>query len=190
MSVHEILTLWENFYVIVGSSAGALTGLQFVVMALVSESNSQAGQSEIDAFGSPNVVHFCEVLLVSSILSAPWTHYAQVGSAIGVCGVFGLIYSLIVLRRARRTTVCKPVLDDWIWHVCLPLIAYLVMVIAAALLLRFDRAALFGIGGSSLLLLFIGIHNAWDTVTWVTTTARAKSKDRDKTPGPTEAGGR
>jgi hypothetical protein len=28
---------WENFYVIVGSSAGALIGLQFVVMALVAD---------------------------------------------------------------------------------------------------------------------------------------------------------
>lgn len=27
-----LLTQWENFYIIVGSSAGALTGLQFVVI--------------------------------------------------------------------------------------------------------------------------------------------------------------
>jgi hypothetical protein len=27
-----VLAAWENFYVIVGSSAGALIGLQFVVM--------------------------------------------------------------------------------------------------------------------------------------------------------------
>jgi hypothetical protein len=189
MSVHELLTVWENFYVIVGSSAGALTGLQFVVMALVADSDSQAGPREIDAFGSPNVVHFCVVLLVSSILSSPWTHFAQVGTAIGVCGVFGLVYSCIVLRRARSVTIYKPVLEDWIWHVCLPFLAYLVMVIAAVLLLRFDRGALFGIGGASLLLLFIGIHNAWDTVTWITTTTRAKSKDPDKQ-APTEAAGR
>ena len=29
------LSGWENFYVIVGSSAGALIGLQFVVMTLI-----------------------------------------------------------------------------------------------------------------------------------------------------------
>ena len=28
---------WDNFYVIVGSSAGALIGLQFVVMTLLSD---------------------------------------------------------------------------------------------------------------------------------------------------------
>ncbi len=31
------LTEWNSFYVIVGSSAGALIGLQFVVLALIAE---------------------------------------------------------------------------------------------------------------------------------------------------------
>jgi len=31
------LSGWENFYVIVGSSAGALIGLQFVVITLIAE---------------------------------------------------------------------------------------------------------------------------------------------------------
>ena len=34
------LTQWESFYVIVGSSAGALTGLQFVVIALIAEAEA------------------------------------------------------------------------------------------------------------------------------------------------------
>ena len=32
---------WDNFYVIVGSSAAALTGLQFVVITLVAETRKQ-----------------------------------------------------------------------------------------------------------------------------------------------------
>ena len=31
------LTQWNNFYVILGSSAGALIGLQFVVVALIAD---------------------------------------------------------------------------------------------------------------------------------------------------------
>jgi hypothetical protein len=31
------LVAWESFYVIVGSSGAALTGLQFVVIALIAE---------------------------------------------------------------------------------------------------------------------------------------------------------
>src|SRR5207247_3359319 len=34
-AVASPLQAWESFYVIVGSSAGALTGLQFVVMTLI-----------------------------------------------------------------------------------------------------------------------------------------------------------
>jgi hypothetical protein len=60
---------WDNFYVIVGSSAAALTGLQFVVIALGAEARAIRGQT-IGAFGTPTIVHFCAVLLVSAILSA------------------------------------------------------------------------------------------------------------------------
>ena len=66
------LARWESFYVIVGSSAGALTGLQFVVIALIAEAEAAASMQEIRAFGTPTVVHFCAVLFISAVLSAPW----------------------------------------------------------------------------------------------------------------------
>ena len=169
MGAHETLSLWESFYVIVGSSAGALTGLQFVVIALVAESEARTGAREIEAFGTPTVVHFCAVLLISAILSAPWPGLSGAAISVGISGAFGIVYSLIVARRARRTTNYKPVLEDWIWHAALPFIAYVIVFVAAALLTRRHVPALFAIGASALLLLFIGIHNAWDTVTYVAT---------------------
>ena len=64
------LRAWESFYVIVGSSAGALTGLQFVVLTLITEAGVIRGSGEtLAAFGSPNVVHFCAALLVSAIFA-------------------------------------------------------------------------------------------------------------------------
>ena len=63
-SVASPLGAWESFYVIVGSSAAALTGLQFVVMALVAESRQQASSGTISAFGTPTIVHFCAALLL------------------------------------------------------------------------------------------------------------------------------
>ena len=49
---------WQNFYVIVGSSAGALIGLQFVVMALVADLprtpvQAQAGHIHVGVSGVP-----------------------------------------------------------------------------------------------------------------------------------------
>jgi hypothetical protein len=161
------LARWESFYVIVGSSAAALTGLQFVVITLMSEGTRPTGPAAVRAFGTPTIVHFCAVLLVSAIISAPWTAVSNAGVALAACGLFGFVYAVLVVRTAARQTIYKPVLEDWIWHGVLPVIAYASLLAASAVVRRDPAPALFAIGGSALLLLFIGIHNAWDAVTYV-----------------------
>jgi hypothetical protein len=159
---------WESFYVIVGSSAAALTGLQFVVIALVADLPRRSTTSEIDAFGTPNVVHFSAVLLVSATLSAPWTSLGGAAAVLAISGLAGVIYIALVVRRARRQTGYKPVLEDWLFHAIFPFVAYLCLAVAPVTMLRDAVDSLFCIGAASLLLLFVGIHNAWDTVTWLT----------------------
>jgi hypothetical protein len=161
------LIAWESFYVIVGSSGAALTGLQFVVIALVAGSQRRSTGREIDAFGTPTIVHFCAVLLMSAILSAPWQGLSRVSLALGVCGLVGVIYGVIVVLRARRQTGYRPVWEDWLWHAVLPLIAYALLLISAILLRSYPHRVLFVVGATALLLLLIGIHNAWDTVTYI-----------------------
>jgi hypothetical protein len=161
------IALWESYYVIVGSSAAALTGLQFVVIALVAEAERKSSRREIDAFGTPTVVHFCAVLLLAAILTAPWQALANATLALSAAGVAGVTYVAIVLRRARLQQGYKPVFEDWLWHFILPFLAYLAIVAAAIFLQRDPAPALFVIGGAALLLLFIGIHNSWDTVTYI-----------------------
>jgi hypothetical protein len=166
-AVRSPLIAWETFYVIIGSSAAALTGLQFVVIALVAESKVRSTTREIDAFGTPTIIHFCAVLLVSAILSAPWHGLRNVAIALGACGLAGVVYGVIVVRRARRQTGYHPVFEDWLWHGVLPLIAYALLVLSALMLRSHPQRVLFLIGATALLLLFIGIHNAWDTVTYI-----------------------
>src|SRR2546426_6855544 len=52
------LAAWETFFFLIGSSAAALTGLQFVVIALIAESRRRATTREIQAFSTPTIVHF------------------------------------------------------------------------------------------------------------------------------------
>jgi hypothetical protein len=167
MPTHETLSLWENFYVIVGSSAGALTGLQFVVVALIPDSQTRAAEHEINTFATPTIVLFGFVLLVSAILSAPWPSMLLVATTLWVSGGLGILYSLIVLRRARRTTVYKPVLEDWLWYCIFPLFGYLLIVVSAGFLVAYPRVGLFGVGSAALVLLFVGIHNAWDSAMFI-----------------------
>ena len=163
------LASWNSFYVIMGSAAAALTGLQFVVIALVKETQIKASDATTAAFGTPTVVHFCAVLLVSAMFSAPWHELSNVAYPLGVCGVAGVLYALLIARRTTRQTGYVPVLEDWIWHVVLPFISYGVTFVAALGLTRLTAIAFFCTGGAVLLLLFVGIHNAWDTVTYVVT---------------------
>ena len=65
------LSAWEAFYVIVGSSGGALIGLQFVVITLIAESRNLTGGGALGAFGTPTVVHLTGALGISAIMSAP-----------------------------------------------------------------------------------------------------------------------
>jgi len=165
-SVTTLFASWESFYVIVGSSAGALTGLQFVVIVLGAEMNV-LGVPATRAFGTPTVVHFCAALLVSATLSAPWHGFAGPALVLGSCGAAGLIYGFVVIRRARHQTDYTPVFEDWLWHGGLPVVAYTAFLTAAALLSWNSEAGLFIVGASALLLLFVGIHNAWDAVIYL-----------------------
>src|ERR687886_2106410 len=113
---------WENFYVITGSAAAALTGLQFVVIVLSAQLNR--GSSETNrAFGTPTIVHFGMVLVLAALLSAPWPSLGTVAWVLGGCGSAGLLYAAVVLQTARRQTVYRPVLEDWVWHFLLPPLA-------------------------------------------------------------------
>jgi len=156
---------WENFYVIVGSSAGALIGLQFVVMTLIAGRSVARGEAQAgDAFSTPSVVHFGVVLLLSAIISAPWDEIGIVEVLWGGVGIIGIGYVVIVARRMRAQKVYKPVFEDWLFHVLLPLAAYAMLAGSAFAARSHVRTALFIVGAAALLLLFVGIHNAWDTV--------------------------
>ena len=161
------LTEWESFYVIVGSSAAALTGLMFVVITLIADLDTQRSSGAFAAFGTPTVVHFCAALIVSATLSAPWHSLTRVAAALALCGVWGVAYTLIVVRRARRQSTYKPVFEDWLWHTVLPLAAYTALLLAAIALPGNVERSLFVVAGTVLSLVLIGIHNSWDTVTYL-----------------------
>jgi hypothetical protein len=166
------LTEWESFYVIVGSSAAALTGLMFVVITLIADLEAERSGGAVAAFGTPTVAHFCAALIVSATLSAPWHSLTRVAAALGVCGVWGVAYTLIVVRRARRQKTYTPVFEDWLWHTALPLIAYAALLLAAINLPRAVESSLFVVAAVALSLVLIGIHNAWDTVTYLAISQR------------------
>ena len=171
------LSEWDSFYVIVGSAAGALVGLQFVVMTLIAERPPVRSPEAGSAFATPTVLHFSSVLLLSAVLRAPWRAILLVAVLWGLLGLAGSAYAVLVAWRVRRQTVYRPVLEDWSFHVLLPLIAYATLALTALAAPLHERGALFGVGAAALLLLFIGIHNAWDTVSYYVFVQRKDDKE-------------
>ena len=170
LEVPKVLTAWSNFYVITGSSAAALTGLMFVVITLVAgvERLRKQGDDGVSTFSTPTVVHFCAALLVSVILTAPWRSINHPATIIALTGLFGIVYVIrVVVRMKRRTGDFAPLLEDWIWYGILPFAPYIAIVAAAALLASMPTNALFALAGATIVLIFIGIRNAWDTVTFI-----------------------
>lgn len=160
------LSGWDNFYVIVGSSAGALIGLQFVVMTLMAEDQRPTDKS-ISAFGTPTVIHFSAALFMSAMMSAPWESVAGLRAALGIFGVLGIAYAVRVTLHAMQQNFYQPVLEDWIFYSVLPFACYAVIFLAAFLVVGNTATALFLVAVVALGLLFIGIHNSWDTVTFL-----------------------
>jgi hypothetical protein len=161
------LSAWQSFYVIVGSSAAALIGIQFVVITLIANMRLPATAESIGAFGTPTVVYFASALLVSAIMSVPWPSLLPTSMALALCGFAGLAYGAIVIRRARSQTYYQPDWEDWFWYALLPCSVYAALALAAVFFRTTTQLAEFVIGAATLGLLFIGIHNAWDSVTHI-----------------------
>ena len=161
------LTGWANFYVIVGSSAGALIGLQFVVITLIADvPRAPSDAQAVRAFATPAVVHFASVLLLAAVLCVPWHGLAAAAVLWGLLGLSGMVYEIMVAWRMRTQTAYTPEFEDWMFHALLPFVAYATLAVSAYAARAHARQALFGVGAAVLLLLFIGIHNAWDSVTY------------------------
>ena len=177
----NLLGGWENFYVIMGSAAGALIGLQFVVMTLIADRVAGAGHAEAGgAFATPTVVHFGAVLLLSGIVSAPWPGVSSAATVWGLMGAVGMVYEIIVVRRMRLQKMYKPELEDWLFHGWLPFVAYTILAGSSYAIRSSAPIAMFGVGAAALLLLFIGIHNAWDAVTYHIFTVRKHAGNTDQ----------
>jgi len=112
------------------------------------------------------VVHFSAVLFLSALVRIPWGSIEPASVLFGCAGLLGTVYALLIARRMAVQSVYKPVLEDWMFHAVLPVLAYVVLAVSAFTAPSNTRGALFGVGGAVLLLLFIGIHNAWDGVAY------------------------
>jgi hypothetical protein len=161
---------WDNFYVIVGSSAGGLTGLTFVVIALIRDAR-RVRELGLRTFVTPTIVHFGGVLALAAYLSMPHQRLFSLSAGLIAGGTAGVLYGGVTGRNMyrQRGTGYVPVREDWVWNVVLPSLAYAALIVLGFLIWHHTEQALFAVAALALLLLFIGVRNAWDIAVWMTT---------------------
>ena len=171
-SVSPLLAPWSSFYAMTGSAAAALTGLMFIVITLVSGIERLRRSPEgISTYSTPTVVHFCAAFFVSAVLCAPWHAQAAPALILALAALVGLAYVARTTLRSRALSAYDPDFEDWVSYSILPFVAY-GAILAGAVLVAFAArpvaaGGLFAIGGAVTLLILIGIHNAWDVVTFL-----------------------
>lgn len=161
------LTPWESFYVITGSAGAALTGLMFVVIALAADRVDGSSMDGIGAFSTPTVIHFSSVLIVAAVMAIPRHTLASLSICIGIGGLAGAVASIVAGRRMRRLQGYAAAHEDWLWHIILPFVCYVILVGSAIALPSATEGALTLIGSAVLALLVIGVHNAWDVAVYL-----------------------
>jgi hypothetical protein len=179
----SFLADWDNFYVITGPSAAGLTGLTFVVIALSADAK-RANERGLRAYVTPIIVHFGAVLALAAYLSMPHQNVLALSVGFGVAGAAGLGYIAFIATKIAHISIdYVPVREDWIWNVLLPGFAYGVLLAAAFFIWRIPQASMYGVAAVSVLLMLIGIHNAWDIAVWTSLRKHDDRKPEDRKKG-------
>jgi hypothetical protein len=177
-STSSILTPWAVFYTLTGTSAASLTGLTFVVITLV-RGGRGTNPVGVSAFTTPTVVHFAAALMTSGILCIPWPTVLSPALLLGLAGVLGMSYVARLISMALGFQEYEPDLEDWSWYMGLPLISYAALLVAAIMFVTIPVRAPFAAAAGVALLILIGIHNAWDVVTYITIGGGATDSTKD-----------
>jgi hypothetical protein len=162
----SLLAGWDNFYVITGGAAGGLTGLTFVVISLAADAH-RVKPVAVRTFVTPTIVHFGAVLALAAYMTMPRHTLVSLSLGLGIVGLAGLVYIGTIAAGIHRIKgAYTPVLEDWVWNVILPALCFSVLLTMAFLFSTKPRHCLYGVAAAIMLLMIVGIHNAWDIAVW------------------------
>lgn len=167
-SLDQILLPWHDFYALIGEASATLVALIFVAGSIGAGVFTRAHQAGIRSFLSPTVVHFTTILLVCLLASLPGEDGGVLGTLLACIGAIGLGYSGWVWRRMLRHGIASQIdAVDRLFYALLPIPVHLMIIAAGWELWRRAAFALELLAAALILLLLIGIRNAWDMTVWV-----------------------
>jgi len=147
---------WENYFVLTGTGAVTLIGLLFVVITLGAERRQRDGGRLLRSYLTPTLFHFGVVFLIALVALSP--EGDSLILPLGLIGIVGLIYSLIIMLKLARG---HETWDALLFHGGIPILCYLGIIAAACLSLSSTNQAYLVFRAVSALLLLAGMRNAW-----------------------------
>jgi hypothetical protein len=163
---------WHEFYLLVGTSAAALTGLMFVVISISPETIAERPTAGVRAFVTPTMVFFITALAISALMLVPHLAPAALAVLLALASVAGIGY-LLWVRGHHHWRAGKLDAEDWVFFIGLPFLSYILLLVAAIAIWRGSAPGAPMLAFVTVLLLVVGIHNAWDLVIWL---AQKRSK--------------
>jgi hypothetical protein len=181
--IHDLQS-WHEFFLLIGTAGVTLTGLLFVVISLGPRLIANHQATGVRAFISPNAVFFSSTLVVSAVFMMPALPERVLGWLLVVGAAASVGYMAYTRAHQQWRQNQLPVLD-WVWFVGLPLAAYLVLLAAGVSFLMHGALSFLLVAAGLILLLVIGIRNAWDLVIWVSQKEHSdKPEDADQEATP------
>lgn len=166
-SLADLIEDWHDFDLLVGTAAATLVGLMFVAASIGASIYTEKKRPGMQAFISPTVVHFTSVLVLALLALVPTHDWLTLAGLLVLVGAAGGIYTanlwmqLFVRRRFDVDIV------DRLFYAALPLLGYLLLLLATFFLLRQSEAGLDLLAAAQITLLLAGIRNAWDMMMWI-----------------------
>jgi hypothetical protein len=160
------LAQWREFFLLCGTAGGILTGILFVVISLGPSFIAADKATSVRACISPNVVHFTAVLVVSNVLMAHTIPRVLTGWLMVIGAASALLYLWSVRGRQPWHVNGIPA-PDMVWYIALPYAAYALALLSGTGILRGDPRGVPLAAAVMILLLVIGIRNAWDLAVWL-----------------------
>lgn len=158
---------WDSFYLLIGSAAGALIGLMFVVATLTTHLEQERVMLAGAIFITPVVVHFLVVMVLSGLALAPGVTPQIAGPVVLAVAAAGLAYAIWIGVSLRIGLFNAPHWSDFWCYAVIPGAIYFALAAAGGAILVEPAVGAYGLAGALIALLISAIRNAWDLVTWM-----------------------
>ena len=159
---------WENYYLMIGSSAGALIGLMFVVVTLTAGRDRAEVERGKHLYTSPIVWHLAVILTLSGAAAVPGIS-APLFSAATIClAILGLGWGIRSTAGIwRRPGAPDAAGFDTFWYGIAPALVYVGLGIAGLGLFSGQAWGASAVAAALMALLLVSIHAEWDLVTYL-----------------------